>query len=203
MHDDKDLTSTGSENDFAASLLNQVPDYQFLQTHTGLDYNFMIPGGATPVAEAPIPQSASAAVETGDAWLNYPCSTNEDGANRQQGSQEQAVQPVFERHIPDSFDLNKILTEIFWRIDVNRNNRISKAELEQAVVLRWFSGDSAELAKILFDDYDRIVPLPYLEDAGLSIEDILRYPPFSHIAQIKKPPAPKPSRMSFKNLFFS
>jgi len=191
MHDDKERTSTGRENDFAASLLNQVPDYQFLQTHTGLDYNFMI-----------TPQPASAAFETGDAWLNYPCSANEDGANRQ-ASQEQAAQPVFERHIPDTFDLNKILTEIFWRIDVNRNNRISKAELEQAVVLRWFSGDSAELANILLGDYDRIVPLPYLDDAGLSIEDILRYPPFSHIAQVKKPPAAKPSRVNFKNLFFS
>jgi hypothetical protein len=76
------------------------------------------------------------------------------------------------------FDFNRSLLKIFWRIDVDHNNRVSKNELATALSENWFSGDETLLAALLYDVYEEISPEAVLCDAGLSVNNILNYAPF-------------------------
>ncbi|HEY9678792.1 MAG TPA: hypothetical protein V6C76_12335 [Drouetiella sp.] len=80
------------------------------------------------------------------------------------------------------FDFNRSLLKIFWRIDVDHNNRVSKRELALALDENWFSGNERVLAKILFEAYEDISPEAIFCDAGLSVNNILSYGPFSDFA---------------------
>ncbi|MBI2809699.1 MAG: EF-hand domain-containing protein [Candidatus Melainabacteria bacterium] len=96
---------------------------------------------------------------------------------------------------PD-FNFNRSLLKIFWRIDIDHNNRVSRNELAQALQENWFGGDEKLLAKLLFEMYDDISPEAIFCDAGLSVNNILNFGPFGDMAkeeleaQIPEPPAP-------------
>lgn len=80
------------------------------------------------------------------------------------------------------FNFNRSLLKIFWRIDVDHNNRVSKNELALALQENWFGGDEKVLAKLLFEMYEDISPEAIFCDAGLSVNNILNYGPFGDMA---------------------
>ncbi|CAN5263597.1 hypothetical protein BH10CYA1_BH10CYA1_36050 [soil metagenome] len=99
---------------------------------------------------------------------------------------------------PD-FNFNRSLLKIFWRIDVDHNNRVSKNELALALQENWFGGDEKLLAKLLFEMYEEISPEAIFCDAGLSVNNILNYGPFSDMAREEleaQIPEPQPVRNS-------
>lgn len=88
--------------------------------------------------------------------------------------------------VPDvfsaDFNFNRSLLKIFWRIDVDHNNRVSKKELALALQENWFDGDEKVLAKLLYESYEDISPETIFCDAGLSINNILNFGPFGEMA---------------------
>ncbi len=81
------------------------------------------------------------------------------------------------------FNFNRSLLKIFWRIDVDHNNRVSKNELALALQENWFGGDEKVLARLLFEMYEDISPETIFCDAGLSVNNILNYGPFGDMAK--------------------
>ncbi|MBS1955011.1 MAG: hypothetical protein JST89_12565 [Cyanobacteria bacterium SZAS-4] len=83
------------------------------------------------------------------------------------------------------FNFNRSLLKIFWRIDIDHNNRVSKNELALALQENWFGGDEKVLASLLFEMYEEISPEAIFCDAGLSVNNILAYGPFGEMANEK------------------
>lgn len=96
------------------------------------------------------------------------------------------------------FNFNRSLLKIFWRIDVDHNNRVSKNELALALQENWFGGDETVLAKLLYEMYEDISPEAIFCDAGLSVNNILNYGPFGDLVkeqlQVDIPEPPQPLR---------
>jgi len=105
--------------------------------------------------------------------------------------------------VPDvfssAFNFNRSLLKIFWRIDIDHNNRVSKNELAIALQENWFEGDERVLAKLLYESYEDISPETIFCDAGLSVNNILSFGPFAEMAasqlesQIPEPVRPEKS----------
>ncbi|MBS2003152.1 MAG: hypothetical protein JST44_16685 [Cyanobacteria bacterium SZAS LIN-5] len=105
--------------------------------------------------------------------------------------------------VPDvfssTFNFNRSLLKIFWRIDIDHNNRVSKNELAIALQENWFEGDERVLAKLLYESYEDISPETIFCDAGLSVNNILSFGPFAEMAasqlesQIPEPVRPEKS----------
>ncbi len=117
---------------------------------------------ATPVSTwleaTPTPISQMQEVE--EKWNQYP---------------QPSCAPI---NFSSEFNFNRSLLKIFWRIDVDHNNRVSKSELATALSENWFSGDEELLAQQLYDVYEQISPETVLCDAGLSVNNILNFAPF-------------------------
>jgi hypothetical protein len=89
------------------------------------------------------------------------------------------------------FNFNRSLLKIFWRIDVDHNNRVSKNELAIALHNNWFDSDEKLLATLLYENYEDISPEAIFCDAGLSVNNILNFAPFAPMAAEKlEPQAP-------------
>jgi hypothetical protein len=100
---------------------------------------------------------------------------------------------------PD-FNFNRSLLKIFWRIDIDHNNRVSKNELATALQENWFQGDERVLAKLLFDMYEEISPEAVFCDAGLSVNNILSFGPFGDmVAQQVDTEMPQPTKQPERN----
>lgn len=83
------------------------------------------------------------------------------------------------------FNFNRSLLKIFWRIDVDHNNRVSKNELAIALHNNWFDSDEKLLATLLYENYEDISPEAIFCDAGLSVNNILNFAPFAPMAAEK------------------
>ncbi len=118
-----------------------------------------------PVAPAPAPAPAALGTQSGEKWNAY--------------VQPNCAPDVFSA----DFNFNRSLLKIFWRIDVDHNNRVSKNELALALQENWFAGDEKLLAKLLFEMYEDISPEAIFCDAGLSVNNILSYGPFGDMAK--------------------
>jgi len=79
------------------------------------------------------------------------------------------------------FNFEASLLKIFWRIDIDRNNHVSRPELMQAIENDWFTDDEKLLVKILLACYDDIALGSLLLDAGLTVRQILCFAPFAEI----------------------
>ncbi len=107
--------------------------------------------------------------------------------------------------VPDvfsvDFNFNRSLLKIFWRIDVDHNNRVSKNELALALQDNWFEGDEKTLAKLLYQSYEDISPEAIFCDAGLSVNNILGFGPFAEMAasqlETQLPERNLPDRIDF------
>lgn len=95
-----------------------------------------------------------------------------------------------------NFSFNRSLLKIFWRIDVDHNNRVSKRELAQALDENWFSGDERLLAKLLHEIYEDISPEAIFCDAGLSVNNIYNFPPFAELAATQVEPEQSPAQQA-------
>ncbi|HEY9730896.1 MAG TPA: hypothetical protein V6C89_03225 [Drouetiella sp.] len=134
-----------------------------------LTTNFQAPGLAPAVEETPLSYTGTANVAAPDEerWNKYPepdCDST---------------------RFSDAFNFNRSLLKIFWRIDVDHNNRVSKNELAIALDNNWFEGDERLLAMLLYESYEDISPEAIFCDAGLSVNNILSFAPFAPMAAEK------------------
>lgn len=199
MPEKKSKESPDAVNSYPA--LSEMPAYEFF--HANLNYSFYVENEASSVVSgqytAPAKELPSEGVseppslqellkedEPRYATAEQICPVVEENSSTGMSvgtGQPDAMQASDEIEFSDQFDFNASLLKIFWRIDVDRNNRVNRAELECAVRDHWFTGDEEVLALALLGEYDEIMPGPMIADAGLSVAQILNFAPFCQLAQ--------------------
>lgn len=130
------------------------------------DLTSVAPVYSAPVTAVPVNTAPAnvAPVEREEVWNHY--------------VEPSCVPDVFSA----DFNFNRSLLKIFWRIDIDHNNRVSKNELAMALQDNWFEGDEKTLAKLLYESYEDISPEAIFCDAGLSVNNILSFGAFAEMA---------------------
>lgn len=188
------MTKEDSSHDDSSSLYasEKMPSYKFFDSN--LNYSFYTESDATPpvmaapaplVMPAPIPPVMPENLSKGESLLQQGTALNDQPA----WSPRSPSTPKPDSDSQDSelafsakFDFNESLLKIFWRIDIDRNNRVNKAELQNAIGQNWFDGDEQILAAVLLSFYDELVCAPVFCDVGLSVNQILSSPLFSEMS---------------------
>jgi hypothetical protein len=159
------------------SNVNAFSTYEFFQDS---NYDFYTAGqNAAPQT----PQSPAALPSAEPQLLAYDCVDSAPWATPEESCPRNiaGLKADSEDDFSGNFNFEASLLKIFWRIDVDRNNHVSYSELTQAIESDWFAGDEKLLAKVLLACYDDITMGSLRLDAGVTVDQILRFGPFAEI----------------------